>query len=166
MTDFATPAPIHPDKRTELHDQAAMPKAPAVPVRAIPGRLSIVILGIIFSAAFVAIAFEARAAWESHREWVVATTAPLLVIGAVSFAYLAVRDRFDAAAPGIAFLLISAGIIPLNIWRGNETTGDDALRDAMSIATGVTLALAVLCFTVAAAWIEAKDPARVPAPEM
>ena len=166
MTDFAAAAPVNPEKRDDLHDRAAMPKGPAVPLRDLAGRYAIIITSLVFAAAFVAIAFQARAGWENHREWVVATTAPMLVIGAVSFAYLAVRDRFDAAAPGIALLLICACIIPLNIWRGHETTGDDTLRDVMSIATGVFLALTVAAFTLAAVIVEAKDPTRAPAPEM
>jgi len=166
MTDFAAAAPVNPEKRDDLHDRAAMPKAPAVPLRELPGRHAIVITSLVFAAAFVAIAFQARAGWENHREWVVATTTPLLVLGAVSFAYLAVRDRFDAAAPGITLLLITACIIPLNIWRGNETTGDDTLRDVMSIATGVFLGLAVAAFMLAAALVERKEPTRAPAADL
>lgn len=166
MTDFSQTVPVNPEKPHELHDQAAMPPAPKLRSSDLIRVYTGFGLGILFALGAVALAFEARASWDSHRDWVVPMTIPLLVIGGLAMGYLAARMRLKALAPTIILVALALLFAFLNILRGAATEGQDGLRDAMSIITGVLLGAAIAWTVVAFAIDEVKNPVEPPAAEM
>ncbi len=163
MATWSGPTPVNPDKSDWLHDQAELPRPPVRGTRDYAGMLLPIALGLAFTAALVALAFQARASWDSHRDWVVPATIPLLALGGVAFGYLVARRAWLAANPAIGLLLLVCAFTALNMWRGAETEGSDGLRDALSIIQGVTLGLTVTAAVAAAIFVEWTRPTH-PAP--
>jgi peptidoglycan/LPS O-acetylase OafA/YrhL len=166
MSQFSDPIPVNAEKVHALHAQEELPGRPALSRMDMAKVWAPMAIGILFALGAVALGFQARASWESHRDWVVPVTVPLLVIGGMAMGYLTARMRLKALAVPIGLLSIAMLFVLLNIIRGNSTTGDDGLRDALSIMTGVLLGASVLTLTVAFAWSEFQDPVKPPAPEM
>lgn len=166
MSQFSDPIPVNAEKVNALHAQEELPGRPALSRMDMAKVWAPMAIGILFALGAVALGFQARASWESHRDWVVPVTVPLLVIGGMAMGYLTARMRLKALAVPIGLLSIAMLFVLLNIIRGNSTTGDDGLRDALSIMTGVLLGASVLTLTVAFAWSEFQDPVKPPAPEM
>lgn len=166
MTDFASAAPYNPEKPDELHARESLPAAPARTRDDLVRRFLGLGLGIIGACIFVALAFQARAGWDNHREWVVATTLPGGAIGGVCLGYLLARNRWAEAAPGILLLAVSAVFAALNIWRGELVDGPDIGRDILTVLSGAFLILAAVAFLAAEIWVEWKNPVKAPAPEM
>lgn len=164
MTDFAVKAPFNPEKPNELHARASLPAAPARSTSDFARHFLGLILGIIGTCIFVALAFQARAGWDNHREWVVATTLPGGAIAGVCLGFLLARGQVVAALPGIALLVVSASFAALNIWRGQVVDGPDVGRDILTVTSGVFLVFAGLAFLIAEIRVEWKDPARAPKP--
>jgi hypothetical protein len=162
MANWSAPAPTAPDRENWLHDQSQLPPAPSEGRAGYVRWLLPIALGLAFTAGMVALAFQARATWDSHRDWVVPTTVPLLALGGVAMAYLFARRAGLALLTPIVLILLLCGITVLNIWRGAETEGSDGLRDAMSIIQGVLIGLTVLSLVVAAIYVEATRPTRPP----
>ncbi len=123
-------------------------------------------IGILFALGAVALAFQTRASWNIHRDWVVPVLVPPLVLGGLAMGYLTARLRLKALATPLMLLSIALLFTILNIIRANFTEGDDGLRDALSIMTGVLLGVTILWLIVAFAWTEYRDPVKPPAPEM
>ncbi|MEX0781684.1 MAG: hypothetical protein WD557_03470 [Dehalococcoidia bacterium] len=166
MTDWSTPAPVNPEKPNWLHDQAQLPGPPVRRLTEYAAILGPLVLGLVFTGALVALAFWSRASWESHRDWVVPVTVPLLAIGGVAIGYLAARRAWAAAGPAFFLLALAAAFVASNIWRGTATEGSDGLRDALSIMSGVTIALAVAAAVGGMVFVEKTRPTRPPAAEM
>lgn len=166
MADWSAPAPTAPEREHWLHDQS---KLPGAPVRGTVDYLRMFLplaLGLVLSAGLVALAFEVRSSWDSHRDWVVPVTVPLLVMGGVSMAYLLQRRALIAIAPAIVFLVLAGLFAGFNIARASTTEGSDAGRDALSILGGVSLGLAIASLLGGMAWVEATRPTRAPAGEL
>ncbi len=162
MADLTAAAPVEPEKRGAVHDRETRPAAPAG--RRDIGRLLLLILvGALFSAALIALAFQARASWTETRDWVVPVTIPLYALGGVALAYLALRRAWREASAGLALLFVAVALTGFNLWRAALTTGPDGLRDSFSITTGVLLGFAIAALLGAMAWVEAKRPCRPPA---
>jgi peptidoglycan/LPS O-acetylase OafA/YrhL len=158
MANFAARVPIESEKSTYLHERA---NRPAPPKRTSVDLLRSYLgagLGVVFAIGFVALAFQIRAGWDNHREWVVAITVPGLVLAGIAFGHLIVRKQLMALAPGAGLLVLTVALVLLNFWRGQETTGEDNLRDALSIISGVLLVLTVGALVGALAWVEWKRP--------
>ena len=130
------------------------------------GILASLVLGILFGIGMVALAFQARASWESHRDWVVPVTVPLLVVAGLGLGFLAARLRWIELALPVGLLVLALVLTILNILRGIATDGEDGLRDAMTIITAVLLGFSVASLIAALAWVEFRNPIRPPAPEM
>ncbi len=166
MANFSAPVPTESEKSTYLHERANRPAPPKRSnfdlVRSYLGAG----LGVVFAIGFVALAFQIRAGWDNHREWVVATTVPGLVLGGVAFGHLIARRQLMALAPGAGLLVLTVVFVFLNYLRGRDTEGGDALRDALSIISGVLLGLTVGALVGALAWVEWKRPTKAPLPEV
>jgi hypothetical protein len=163
--DFSQPAPVNPEKVNALHAQSEMPARPKL-ARADIGKVFLPpALGLLFALGAVAMAFQARASWESHRDWVVPVTLPILVIGGLGLGYLAARMNLRKLAPTVSLLLLTLMFGFFNILRGEWTEGDDGLRDALSIITGIMLGATIVSAIATYAWDEIRNPVKPPAAE-
>ncbi|MGI8927204.1 MAG: hypothetical protein ACR2HN_11250 [Tepidiformaceae bacterium] len=166
MADFSRAAPAEAQKSTEVHDRGARPDAPPSRLTATLRNNVGMLLGFAFAMGFMALAFQTRATWDSHRDWVVPVTVPFWAIGGVALGHLLGRRQFVATGPALLLLMLAMVLTALNIWRGAETDGGDGLRDAMTIATAVLLTLALLALLGALVWLEAKHPTKAPPAEV
>jgi hypothetical protein len=166
MSQFSDPMPVNAEKVDALHAQGEMPKAPSMTRADMVKLWAPFAIGLLFALGAVALAFQTRASWNVHRDWVVPATVPPLVLGGLAMGYLAARLRLMALATPIMLLSVALLFTLLNIIRANFTEGPDGLRDALSIMTGVLLGATVLWLIVAFAWIEYRNPIKPPAPEM
>ena len=165
MADFSAAAPVEPEKSEVVHDRDTRPDAPSD--RQDLGRLLLLIaVGVLFSAALIALAFQARASWTEVRDWVVPVTIPLYALGGISLAYLVLRRAWLAASAGLTLLFITVALTGFNLWRAALTTGPDGLRDSFSITIGVLLGFTIAALAAAMVWVEARRPSRPPAPEL
>ena len=163
MIDFTAKAPFNPEKTHELHARSSLPAAPE---RDMARHFVGLGLGIVGTCIFVALAFQARAGWENHREWVVAMTLPGAAVAGVCFGYLLMRREIFAALPGVVLLIVSACLAGLNYSRGLTVDGPDVLRDVLTTASGVSLVLSGHAFLIGEIWTEWKHPTRAPKPAM
>lgn len=166
MADFSNPAPVEETKTDFLHDLSTRPAGPGMSREEHARDWLILLLGLVIGAAFVALAFETRGSWESHRDWVVPVLVPPLVIGGVAAAYLFIRNEWNAAAAGLMFGLASAGMMATNISIGRQDDPSAGTQNMLAAAGGVTLGLSVALFIFAMIWVEFRRPTRAPAPEM
>ena len=165
MADFSAAAPVEPEKSEGVHDRDTRPDAPSD--RQDLGRLLLLVaVGVLFSAALIALAFQARASWTEVRDWVVPVTIPLYALGGISLAYLVLRRAWLAASAGLTLLFITVALTGFNLWRAALTTGPDGLRDSFSITIGVLLGFTIAALAAAMVWVEARRPSRPPAPEL
>lgn len=162
MAELNLPAPYEGAKVDYLHDQSARPEAPKAEKSDRGRYLFAILLGVVATAALVALAFEARSSWESHRDWVVPAVAPLLAIGGVAFAYLVIRGELTAVVTGFMFAFVTLLLEILNRYRGSETDGSDVGRDVLSSLAGVGVALTVLVLVIAMIMVEVRHPQRPP----
>ena len=165
MADFTTPIPIEPEKVAFLHDRSNRPAAPSGR-RNIGGYLLLVVIGIGFSAALLALAFQARASWTEARDWVVPVTVPFYAIGGVALAYLVMRRAWLAASAGLVLGGLALAFTAFNLWRAALTSGEDALRDWLSILTGIAVGLAIAAVSAGMVWIEVRRSSSPPPPEV
>ncbi len=165
MADFSAAAPVEPEKSEVVHDRDTRPGAPAD--RQDYGRLLLhIAVGVAFTAAFVAIAFQARASWTEVRDWVVPVTIPLYALGGISLAYLVLRRAWLEASVGVTLLFFAVALTGFDLWRAALTTGPDGLRDSFSITIGVLLGFSIAALAAGMAWVEARRPSKPPAPEL
>jgi len=164
MTDFAAKAPFNPEKKNELHARESMPAAPERSRTDVRRHFLGLGLGILGTFIFVALAFQARAGWQNHREWVVAMTLPGSVLAGVCFGYLLARQQFRAAMWGVGLLSISILFTVYNIVQGTIEDGPSYQRDGLTILAGFFLVLAGHAFVIAEVWVELKHPTRAPRP--
>jgi len=165
MTDFAAPIPVEPAKADYLHERERIPAAPKATIADLARRHAGLALGFVLAMGYMAMAFQTRASWGAHRDWVVPMTVPFWVIGGVALGHLVDRKQWAAAAPGIGLLLVAIVLTGLNDWRGAVTEGSDALRDALTTITAVVLGFSLAALTAALVWVEAARPTKAPAPE-
>jgi hypothetical protein len=161
MSMWSSPAPVQPEKPHYLHDDEQQPPLPDGWLSAFRAYLLAPALGLLFALGFTAMAFQARASWESHRDWVVPVLVPFLGLGGVAMGYLAARAKIVEMMPGVFFVLLAIGLVAANIWRGYVTEGEDTARNILAILTAVALGLAVLAFVVGLIAAERSTP---PAP--
>lgn len=165
MADFSAAAPVEPDKSEVVHDRDTRPGAPADRQDYVRLLLHIAVAAA-FTAAFVAIAFQARASWTEVRDWVVPVTIPLYALGGISLAYLVLRRAWLEASTGVTLLFFAVALTGFDLWRAALTTGPDGLRDSFSITIGVLLGVSIAALAAGMAWVEARRPSRPPAPEL
>ncbi|MCY3881696.1 MAG: hypothetical protein OXG61_06225 [Chloroflexi bacterium] len=165
MADLTAAAPVETEKSEVVHDRETRPGAP--PDRQDYGRLLLhIAVGVAFTAAFVAIAFQARASWTEVRDWVVPVTIPLYALGGISLAYLVLRRAWLEASVGVTLLFFAVALTGFDLWRAALTSGPDGLRDSFSITIGILLGFSIAALAVGMAWVEARRPTRPPAPEL
>ena len=165
MADFSAAAPVEPDKSEVVHDRDTRPGAPSD--RRDYGRLLLhIAVGVAFTAAFVALAYQARASWTDPRDWVVPVTIPLYALGGVSLAYLVIRRAWLEASTGVTLLFFAVALTGFDLWRAALTSGADGLRDSFSITIGVLLGFSIAALAAGMAWVEARRPSKPPAPEL
>ena len=165
MTDFAAKAPFNPEKPNELHARESLPAAPDRSRNDLIRQFFGLGLGVVGTCIFLALAFQARAGWHNHREWVVATTVPGAVFAGVCFGYLLARSQFKASMWGVSLLAISVAFTVFNIIQGAISAGPDYRRDALTILAGSFLVFAGIAFVIAEIYVELKRPTRAPSPE-
>lgn len=165
MADFSAAAPVEPDKSEVVHDRDTRP-APPADSRDYVRLLLHIAVAAAFTAAFVALAFQARASWTEVRDWVVPVTIPLYALGGISLAYLVLRRAWMAASTGLTLLFIIVALTGFDLWRAALTTGPDGLRDSFSITIGVLLGFSIAALAAGMAWVEARRPSKPPAPEL
>ena len=165
MPDFSVPAPIETEKVDFLHDRATRPAAPSAR-RDVGQLVLLIVVGVALGAAMLALGFQARATWAETRDWVVPVTVPFFAIGGVALAYLLLRRAWMEASVGLMLLGLVLAVTVLNLWRAGLTTGDDGLRDALTIIAGIALGLAIAAFIAGMTWVEVKRPAGPPPPEL
>lgn len=166
MANFSAAVPIEPEKSTYLHERTNRPAAPKRSNMDLFRSFLGLGLGVLFALGFIALAFQVRAGWDNHREWVVATTVPGLVLGGLAAGHLIARRQIAALGPGVGLLVLTLVLVVLNYLRGRDTSGNDGLRDALSIISGVLLVLTVGALVGALVRVEWKHPTKAPAPEV
>lgn len=166
MANFSVPAPYEPEKSgAYLHDRSRLPAGPG-DRNADMRYLLVPLLAIAFGIGLFALCVQTRAAWDTHRDWVVPASAQVAVLGGLGLGYLLARNKWLEALPGIGLLLIAVVITALNIWRGEVVSGSDALRYAMGIVTTVFIGLTVIALVGGLIAAEVTDPTRPPEPEV
>lgn len=153
MADFTLPAPYEPQKADELHRAEAKPKPPRLPLPQLLRAHATIILGTALGLGFVALAFEARASWGSHRDWVVPVTVPFWALAGVAMASLLLRRRWAEAAAGLALLAVVLALTAVDVWAA-FADASDALRDALAILTGIALGAMVAATLAGYLWSE------------
>lgn len=161
MADFTLPAPFEPEKVHALHEAAAKPSRPTLSWQERLRANAVLLLGTLLGLGLIALAFEARASWHTHRDWVVPTTAPLSVAAGVALAALLVRRAWAAASPALVLLAALLAATGADVWAA-VSGASDALRDALAILAGVLLGFTVAAALAAYLWAEWL---RKPAPE-
>ncbi|HMO53029.1 MAG TPA: hypothetical protein PJ994_00865 [Tepidiformaceae bacterium] len=164
MAELSIPAPYEPQK-SDIHDRSARPRRPSTSRMDYVKRYWGFGLGILFACLITAMAFQARAGWDNHREWVVATTGPFQAIGGIAFGHIIFRRAWKEMAPGLLFFFLACLFIGGDV-LADATNASDAARDTLSILGGIALGIAVACFIVGALWVELRRPTKAPAPEM
>ncbi|MBE7520458.1 MAG: hypothetical protein HS107_14560 [Thermoflexaceae bacterium] len=160
MPDLTARAPIETEKTGWLHDRSRIPARPAASAQELLVRYRGWLLGFALALGLTALAFQTRASWENHRDWVVPMTVTIWAPSGLALGFLIDRRRWKAVAPGIVLLVIALVLTGVNIWRGTETDGQDNWRDALSIITGVTIGFMAVALLAALAWSEMKGGAR------
>ena len=164
MAQLSVPAPYEPEK-TAIHDRSSRPARPATSRADYVRRYWGLALGVALACLITALSFQARAGWDNHREWVVATTGPFQALGGIAFGHLIYRRAMKEMAPGLFFFFFACLFIGGDV-LADANNASDAARDTLSILGGIALGIAVACFMVAALWVELKRPTKAPAPEM
>ncbi len=165
MADFSAGAPVEPVKSEVVHDRDTRPGPPADCGDYVRLLLHIAV-AVACTAAFVALAFQARASWTEVRDWVVPVTIPLYALGGISLAYLVLRRAWLEASTGVTLLFFAVALTGFDLWRAALTTGPDGLRDSFSITIGVLLGFSIAALAAGMAWVEARRPSKPPAPEI
>jgi hypothetical protein len=165
MANFSLPAPFEPEKSSFIHDRTARPARPATSNNDLLRRFAGLGLGLLLAAFMLAIAFQARAGWENHREWVVAMSGPFFALGGISLGHLLYRKKLEAAAPALILIVLAALVAGFDI-AADADDADMALRDALSIIGGVLLAISIACAVCAVLWVEIRNPTKAPPPQM
>ena len=166
MADFTAPAPSEAAKIGDyLHDRGRIPAAPQWTTGGLVGRYLPLALGILFAMGALALAFQTRASWSSHREWIVPVTIPVLVLGGVALGYMVARGKLTSIIWPAGFLLVVIVLTVFNAWRGSISTGHDTARNVMTIFAAILLGIAVVSLIITMVVTEVKDPAKAPAPK-
>lgn len=164
MAELSVPAPYEPEK-SSIHDRSSRPARPATSRMDYFKRYWGLALGVVLACLITAMAFQARAGWDNHREWVVAMTGPFQAIGGIAFGHIIYRRGWKEMTPGLFFFFFACLFIGGDI-LADASDASDAARDTLSILGGIALGISVACFIVGALWIELKRPTKAPAPEM
>jgi hypothetical protein len=164
MADFTLPAPYEPQKEQALHDPRAKPSPPKLAWRDVLRANAVLILGTVLGLGLIALAFEARASWHVHRDWVVPTTSPFYAAAGMAMAALIVRRAWAAAAPSLVLLALLLAVTGVDVWAAFSGQSD-ALRDALAILAGVLLGFTVAAALAAYAWAEWLPRPEEPAPQ-
>lgn len=153
MADYTLPAPHEAQKDHSLHDPGAKPARPRLHWRELARANAVPILGTVLGLGLVALAFEARASWHTHRDWVVPVTSPFYAAAGIAMAALLVRKAWAAVSPALALLALLVGVTAVDVWAA-FTDQSSALRDALAILAGVFLGFTVVAALVAYGWAE------------
>jgi len=165
MANFSLPAPFEPEKTAYIHDRTTRPARPATSNNDLVRRFAGFGLGLVFAAFMLAIAFQVRAGWENHREWVVAMSGPFYALGGIAIGHLLFRKRLEAAAPALLFLFLAALFAGFDI-AADANDASMTARDVLSILGGVALGISIACAVFAVTWVELRNPTKAPPPQM
>lgn len=164
MANMLASVPVEETKLGDyLHDRTRIPEAPSTSRGDRIRRYLPLALQLVFALGAVALGFQVRASWESHRDWVIPVTVPFWALAGVAMAYLASRGKFNRMAAAAFFLMLSGIVMFANYWRGTVTEGQDNGRDALSILAAFLLAITILLFVVALARVLLSDKPAPPA---
>lgn len=165
MANFSLPAPFEAEKSAFIHDRSTRPVRPAVSRAELVRRFAGLGMGLVVAGIMVAIAFQVRAGWDNHREWVVAMSGPFYAIGGISIGHLLARQKWEPVAPALIFLALAAACAGLDI-VADAGDADMVLRDLLSVAGGILVAISIGCALFAALWVEIRTPTKAPPPQM
>lgn len=166
MADFTAKAPSEPNKiGGYLHERSHIPASPRPDWAGLAKRNIGLILGIIFALGAEALAFQIRASWSDHREWVVPATTPFWVLAGLALGHLLARGRWKALGPFVFFFVFTAAFVVASYWRGQLTAGEDRGRNALTIMAAMTVVCSIACLLGALILTEVRNPTRAPAPE-
>ena len=166
MATLTATAPVETEKTTYLHDRSIRPSAPAKSLKDAATDLAPLLSLALLAASAQALSFTTRAAWAGHRDWVVPMTTPLWVIGAVALGAMLWRQKWQIAAPSLAFLCVGLALTVLNVIRGQDVDGSDHLRDFYAIASAVMYGCATVAAVAGWAMMEIRQPIAAPPPEL
>lgn len=165
MANFSIPAPFEPEKSAFIHDRTTRPARPAVARGELLRRFAGLGMGLVIAGIMLAIAFQVRAGWENHREWVVAMTGPFYAMGGIAIGHLLARQKWEPVAPALIFLALAATCAGIDI-AADADDADLVLRDVLSIVGGILLAISIACALFAVLWVEIRTPTKAPPPQL
>jgi hypothetical protein len=165
MADLTAAAPIETEKTGDyLHDMTNRPQPPESRTPDLIKRYTPGALALLLTFAVVALAFETRDSWTSHRDWVIPVNVPFFAIAGLALAHLLIRHEWLAALPGFTLLLVSSVFMAINVWIGAAgAENQDGARLFLAIAGGIGIVFGVIALLIGLVWVEAKRPTRAPA---
>jgi peptidoglycan/LPS O-acetylase OafA/YrhL len=166
MADFAAKAPFEATKETFLHDRSLLPAAPKKSTGEMLRWSMIIVLGVLFTVAFVALEFQTRASWDGHRDFVVPVTVPLSAVAGVALAALIVRREWAALGLSLALLLVIAALTSVNAVAGIDVEGRDIFRDLLTWTAFVFMVGTLAALVGTLILVELTRPIKAPPPEM
>ncbi len=164
MANLTAPMPMEAEKTPWVHDRARIPARPATTNRDLLVRYQGLLLGLALALGFMVLAFQTRATWTTHRDWVVPMTVPFWAGAGVALGHLIDRRMWREAAPGLVLLAVAIGLTGVNDVRGMQVDGSDGLRDALSIITGTVCGLMIAALLGALVWVEMKNQTKAAPP--
>jgi hypothetical protein len=165
MANMSIPRPFEPEKSGYIHDRSNRPDGPKTSRMELVQRWWAFGLSLALGVGATALLFSIRDSWENHREWLV-TVIPVLVIAAISLAYLVSRQKGAALGTGLAFLIAAIAFAGSDILVDREPNPSSTAQDTLSILGGVALALASIALIVAFLIVEIRNPTKAPTPEL
>jgi len=163
MADLMSATPSEPAKSDYLHQRERIPEKPESLESAARSYWGMAI-GLAIGLAGVALVFEARSGWTSHRDWVTPAGAVFAGIAGLAMGYVWQRGRLPLLATAAFFLFLAVVFTVLNVFRRQGTDGNDNGSLALTILTTLCL-IATLIAAVVAALIVARMKPSPPAPE-
>jgi hypothetical protein len=164
MADFTAKAPFEAEKPTYLHDRAEEPAAPKKSRLDIVRWSTIIVLGVLFTIAFVALEYQTRASWDGRRDFAVPVSVPLAGMAGVALAALIVRRAWGALGIPLVLLGVIAVLTAVNAVAGVDVEGQDIFRDLLTWTTFVFMVITLAWLVVTLVYLEVTRPIQAPPP--
>ncbi len=167
MPNFAAPIPVENEKSgAYLHDREHIPASPIHSAMEWAKDNQGLILGLVFTLGFSALAFQTRSTWHTHRDWVIPVTTPLFALGGVCLGHLVDRREIKAIVPGLSMVALALVLTGFNILRSTSSSGPDTARDVMTVLTAISMSAAIAWFVYSTVELELRRPIKAPKPQM
>jgi hypothetical protein len=167
MADFTARAPSEPTKiGAYLHDRSNRPVSPRGGAGSLVKNYWGYVLGILLALGATALVIEARAAWESHRDWVPPAGIVPGILAGLALGHLLQRGRLNAAASPIVFAFLAVVFLLMDMWRATYVDGPDVSRDVLTVLGAICLAVSFVWLVILLLVTELRSPTRPPGPEI